>query len=150
MLLYRMSRYCYLSVSFLGPTLSLALRHLMRIYSGCDISPKAQISTDLKLPHPLGVVIGDGVVVKDRVMIWQHVTLGSHGKVGENLVYPIVDSGARIYAKASIIGDVNIGKDSIIGAHALVLNDVPSGMVAMGVPAKNHPLRKKNENCSKA
>jgi len=134
--LYRLSRYFRLKVPIVGGQLSVIIRHALRVYSSCDISPLAVIEKDVSFMHPTGVVIGDGVIVRSGTKIWQQVTLGSHGKTGEEMCYPMIGNNVRIYAKSSIIGGVLIGENAIIGAHSLVLCDVPSGRTAAGVPAK--------------
>jgi len=88
------------------------------------------------MPHPIGVIIGDGVVIKDNVMIFQQVTLGSHGKRTEEMRYPVIESGVKIYAGAKIIGGVTIGENAIIGANSVVNVDVPAGATAVGIPCK--------------
>ncbi len=133
--LYRLSRVC-LKLPVGGWLFSKFFRHLIRVASGCDISPKAIIGKKVRLIHPLGIVIGDGVIIHDNVRIWQQVTVGSHGKKGEELAYPEIGENVRIYAKASIIGSVTIGEDATIGAHSLVMRDVPKGKTAIGIPAK--------------
>jgi len=107
----------------------------MRIYSGCDISPRAKIGRNLTLPHPIGIVIGEGVVVGDNVMIWQHVTLGSKGRTGEPFQYPSVGNNVRIFVGATVIGSVRIGVGATVGAHSLVLHDVPDHATVAGCPA---------------
>ena len=108
----------------------------MLIYSGCDISPKAVIGKNISLPHPLGIVIGEKVTIGDNVKIWQHVTLGSTGKRDKEFTYPVIGNNVRIFTGATIIGNVKIGDHATIGAHALVLTDVPKGATAIGSPAK--------------
>jgi len=133
--LYRVMHFLHTRVPRSG-FLVQAIRHFMRIYSSCDISPKAVIGMNFKMPHPLCVVIGDGVVVGDDVKIWQQVTLGSHGKKGHEMSYPVIENGARIYVGSTIIGGVTVGENALIGAHSLVLADVPAGKTAVGSPAK--------------
>ena len=134
--LYRLSRFFRIKLPVIGTQLSVITRYVLRVYSSCDISPLAVIEKDVSFMHPTGVVIGDGVIVRSGTKIWQQVTLGSHGKKGEDMCYPTIGNNVRIYAKASIIGGVLIGESAIIGAHSLVLCDVPSGRKAAGVPAK--------------
>lgn len=134
--LYRLSRFFRLKVPFVGGQLSVIIQHFLRIYSGCDISPLAEIKKGVRLPHPIGIVIGDGVQIGTGTKIWQQVTLGSHGKLGGGFAYPIIGEHVFIYAKASIIGGARVGDNAVIGAHSLVLCDVPSGRAAAGVPAK--------------
>ncbi len=135
LLLYRLSRHVYLNWGAVGRFLAYALRHIMRVYTSCDISPLAQIDKGVKFPHPLCIVIGDGVKIGKGTMIWQQVTLGSHGRFGIEADYPVIGTNVRIYANASILGAVSIGNDAVIGAHAVVTKNVPSGMVAYGIPA---------------
>ena len=134
--LYRLSRYCRFNVPIVGAAMSVLIRHFMRFYTSCDISPLAIIEPRVTFPHPTGVVVGDGVVIHSGAKIWQQVTIGSHGKLGHGMKYPVIGNNVRIYAKASVIGGVCIGDSAVIGAHSLVLNDVPAGQTAIGVPAR--------------
>lgn len=134
--LYRASRFCYLKLPYIGSALALCIRHFMRFYTGCDLSPMAIIEVGVKFPHPLGIVIGDGVHIKSGAKLWQQVTIGSHGKAGEEMAYPLIESDVRIYAKASVIGAVHVCDCAIVGAHSLVLEDVPAHGIVVGVPAK--------------
>jgi serine O-acetyltransferase len=93
------------------------------------------IGKNIKLPHPLGIVIGAGVVIKDNVTIFQQVTLGGKGGF-HKLDYPIIENNVIIYAGAKILGSVTIGQNSIIGANSVVLSDIPPDSVAVGVPAR--------------
>jgi serine O-acetyltransferase len=105
---------------------------LTRLIFSCEISYRATISRDVKFPHHgLGVVIGDGVVVGARSKILQNVTLGGRGSAG----VPRIGSDVLIGAGACILGDVTVGDGARIGANAVVLNDVPAGGLALGVPA---------------
>lgn len=103
----------------------------------CYISYKAKFGANLKLPHPVGIVIGDGVTVGNNVTIFQNVTLGA-ARMGEGVqgLYPKIEDGAVIFAGAKIIGAVNIGKNAIVAANAVVLHDIPENTVAVGIPAK--------------
>lgn len=103
---------------------------------GCDISYNAVIGKNLRLPHPIGIVIGEGVVIKDNVMIFQQVTFGSHGKKGLENKYPVIENGVKIFAGAKIIGGITIGENAIIGANSVVLDDVPANSTVVGIPAK--------------
>lgn len=133
--LYRIMRYLHLNVPYSGIIVT-ALRHFMRAYSSCDISPKAVVGRNLMLTHPLCVVIGEGVVIGDNVKIWQQVTLGSHGKAGQGMSYPVIKDSVKIFVGSTVIGGVTVGCNATIGAHSLVLTDVPAGKTAVGSPAK--------------
>lgn len=103
---------------------------------GCDISYNSFIGKNVKMPHPIGIVIGDGVIIKNNVKIFQQVTFGSHGKKGETLSYPTIEENATIYAGAKIIGSIVIGKNAVIGANSVVNIDVPANSLAVGIPCK--------------
>ncbi|MDP0498062.1 MAG: serine acetyltransferase [Verrucomicrobiota bacterium JB024] len=133
--MYRLMHACY-KKPVLGPTLAQAIRCFIRIYASCDIAPSAVIGRNLRLPHPLCIVIGDKVQIGDNVMIWQQCTLGSHGRKELECDYPVIEDGVRIYTGATVIGGIRLGKGCRIGAHALVTHDVPAEKTAVGIPAK--------------
>jgi serine O-acetyltransferase len=136
MLNYHVGKRFSKSRFFVNRQIGRYLKTRMILKRGCDISYNAQIGNNLKLPHPLGIVIGEGVVVRDNVKIFQNVTLGSHGRSGVGQKYPIVEPGVRIYAGAIIIGGVTIGENAIIGANAVVNIDVPPNTIAVGIPCR--------------
>lgn len=107
------------------------LRHkrLSRL-TGTDIRLGVTIGTGLQLPHPNGVVIHEDARIGDDCMIMQQVTIGMiRGPV------PVIGSKVYIGAGAKVLGGVTIGDGAAIGANAVVLSDVPTGHVAVGVPA---------------
>jgi len=102
----------------------------------CQISFNATIGKGVRFAHPIGIIIGEGVIIKDNVTIWQQVTLGSHGKKGENLDYPIIENNVKIFAGAKIFGGITVGENAVIGANAVVFKDVPADSIAVGIPAR--------------
>lgn len=116
---------------------SVIYKRKINVRFSCFLSPQAQIGEGLKLPHPVGIVIGDGVQIGKRVIIYQGVTIGA-GRVGEgvNGLYPKIGNDVIIYAGAKVIGNINIGDGAVIGANAVVIADVPKGGVVVGVPAR--------------
>ncbi len=114
-----------------------------RFLTGIEIHPSAKIGKNLFIDHGMGVVIGETSEIEDNVTIYHMVTLGGispsinsdnqrnvkrHPTLKENVV---VGSGAQI------LGPVVVGKNSKIGANAVVTNDVPENAVMVGIPAKN-------------
>lgn len=97
----------------------------------CILSPNAEIGRNLKLPHPMGVIVGLNAKIGENCTIYQQVTIGQ-----KNNKFPIIGDNVTIYAGAKIIGDIKIGDNSIIGANAVVINDVAENSVAVGVPAR--------------
>lgn len=133
---HRLGKYFYFRSTKVTTLLAKRYKYILISRRGCDISYKAVIGKNLKLPHPHGIVIGDGVIIQDNVKIWHQVTLGSHGKSGEPLAYPIVEDGVKIYPGAKIIGGITIGKNAIIGANTVVNIDIPKGATAVGTPCR--------------
>ena len=97
------------------------------------------------MPHPNGIIIGQGVSIGNDVVIYHQVTLGGarrgDWRAGR---YPAVGDNTVIFAGAKIVGAVSVGNDCVIGANAVVNRDVPPHHVAVGIPAVCHP-RKQNE-----
>jgi len=111
-------------------------RRIEKTY-GIYINVDAQISPGLSLPHPVGIVIGQGVKIDENVVIYQNVTLGGARRgdwKAKN--YPSIGSDTVIFSGAVIVGKVSIGKNCVIGANAVVTKDVPDNATAVGVPAK--------------
>lgn len=111
---------------------------------GPDIHPAARLGTGVMLDHGSGIVIGETAVVEDDVTILQNVTLGGTGKVAGDR-HPKVRRGVMIGAGANILGNVEIGAFSMIGAGSVVLKDVPPWCSVAGVPAQIVRLHPENE-----
>lgn len=117
--------------------LAKLLSIFIRLVFSCQISPGAKFGRNPVLAYGgLGVIIHGSTVVGDNVSIGAHVTLG--GNFGKGGV-PKIGNRVHIGPGAKILGPVTIGDDAVIGANAVVLNNVPSKGFAAGVPAKIIP-----------
>lgn len=106
-----------------------------RFLTGIEIHPGAKIAPGVFIDHGMGVVIGETAEVERDVVLFHGVTLGGTGKdTGKR--HPTVRQGAFISANAQILGPIEIGAGSKIGAGAVVLEDIPADATAVGVPAK--------------
>lgn len=106
-------------------------------FNGCDISPECRIGEGLKLPHPVGIVIGPCRIGRNA-MILQNVTIGMRRfSDDENSPdsYPDIGDDVTISSGAAILGGVRVGRGSLIGANAVVMSDLPDSCLAVGVPA---------------
>lgn len=101
--------------------------------SGCHISIGADIGAGLAMPHPVGIVIGEGSRIGRNVSIYQNVTIGRLRPDGG---YPAIEDGVTIYAGAVLIGPITVGKGAVVGANSVVLKDIPPFHIAAGVPAR--------------
>ncbi|GHB22044.1 serine O-acetyltransferase [Shewanella indica] len=108
---------------------------LLRKY-GVEICKGALLSKSLILRHPVGIVIGGGAVIKERVTIHQGVTLGAKDfNENGNSVFckQIINDDVIIGAGAKILGNVEIGKNSVVSANAVVTKNVPENSIVVGV-----------------
>jgi serine O-acetyltransferase len=117
-----------------GKLISALIGLFASLLTGCYLNPKAKIAGGLNLPHPIGVVIGDGVTVGKNVRIYQNVTLGSRA-VGTD-AYPLVEDDVTLFPNSVITGHITIGRGAVVGAGSIVLKDVPPGAKAVGNPAR--------------
>lgn len=114
----------------------------MRQKYACYISYKADFGDNLKLPHPVAIVIGDGAVIGDNVTIYQNVTIGAARMgEGEKGLYPSIGNHAVIFAGAKLLGPIRVGENAVVAANAVVLADVPANCVAAGIPATIRPRK---------
>jgi len=102
---------------------------------GVDINPAARIGRGVMIDHGTGVVIGETAVVEDDVSMLQGVTLGGTGKEQGDR-HPKIRRGVMIGAGAKILGNIEVGAFSRVGAGSVVLKDVPERCTVAGVPAK--------------
>lgn len=97
----------------------------------CWISYGSEIGKNFSLPHPIGVVIGEGVRIGDNVTIYQNVTLGR--KIKDIPNYPTIGNNVTIYCNSVVVGDVSIGNNTIIGCNTTVLKSVEQNSKCVGV-----------------
>ena len=116
-------------------TMALFLQNRASEVFGVDIHPAAQIKGGVMIDHATGVVIGETSKIDENVSIFQGVTLGGRG-TEEGDRHPKIKSGVSIYASSTILGNITIGKNSVVAAGSLVLKDVDSDTTVAGVPAK--------------
>jgi len=107
--------------------------------TGAEIDPAAEIGPGCHISHSAGVTIGRGVRIGSNVWILHNVTLGGRGaspfNEGEE-GYPRIGHHVTLYTGVTVLGNVEIGDNAVVGAHSLVLESLPPGCLAYGVPAK--------------
>jgi serine O-acetyltransferase len=102
---------------------------------GVDIHPAAKIGKGVMFDHATGIVVGETAVIEDNVSILQNVTLGGTGNESGDR-HPKVRKNVMVGAGSKILGNIEIGKGSKVGAGSVVLNDVPEHVTVAGVPAQ--------------
>ncbi|SDN40504.1 serine O-acetyltransferase [Desulfonauticus submarinus] len=116
--------------------------------TGIDIHPGAEIGKSFFIDHGTGTVIGETCIIGNNVRIYQGVTLGakSFPKDEKNMLvkglprHPIVEDEVIIYAGATILGRVTIGRGSIIGGNVWITHDVAPGTVVRQAKRENYKL----------
>jgi serine O-acetyltransferase len=113
--------------------------------TGIDIHPGATIGERFFIDHGTGVVIGETAIIGRNVRLYQAVTLGAKrfeadasGALAKNYPrHPIVEDDVVIYAGATVLGRVTIGKGSSIGGNVWLTRDVPPGSSITQAKARN-------------
>lgn len=111
------------------------LSHISRFLTGIEIHPGAKIGRRFFIDHGSGVVIGETSEIGDDVLIYQGVIFGGV-TLQKKKRHPTVGNNVMIGAGTIILGPIVIGNGARIGAASLVVHDVPSGALAVGVPAR--------------
>ena len=117
------------------PLIPRIISNISRFFTGIEIHPAARIGRRFFIDHGMGVVIGATTIIGNDVLLYQGVTLGGtgneHGKrhptLGDNIV---VGSGAKV------LGNIEIGSNSRIGAGSVVVDSVPENSTVVGIPGR--------------
>lgn len=102
--------------------------------TGIDIHPRAQIGRSFMVDHGTGVVIGATSVIGENVKIYQGVTLGARSfPLDENgnpikgiQRHPVIGDNVIIYAQATLLGNIEVGANSVIGGNVWLTTSVPA------------------------
>ncbi|KOF56917.1 serine acetyltransferase [Clostridium sp. DMHC 10] len=129
---YRVAHYFYNHKMFF---IARLISQTSRFFTGIEIHPGAKIGKGLFIDHGMGVVIGETAEVGDNVVMYHGSTLGGTGK-DKGKRHPTIGNNVMIGSGAKVLGPINVGDGSKIGANAVVLKDVPANVTAVGVPAK--------------
>ncbi len=146
---YRIAHELYLKQVPLIPRIMSECAHAQ---TGIDIHPGARIGRNFFIDHGTGVVIGETTVIGDNVKIYQGATLGAlsfpkdeRGRIikgGKR--HPTIEDNVTIYAEATILGNVVVGKGAVIGGNVWIRESVPAGVtVTMANPDLVYTKHKK-------
>jgi serine O-acetyltransferase len=117
--------------------LARLVNHVSRFLTAIDIHPGAKIGRNFFIDHGF-VVIGETAEIGDNVTMYQGSTLGgtnpTNGMGGKR--HPTLGDGVIVSLGAAILGPLQVGAGSRIGANAVVTKDVPEGATMLGIPAK--------------
>jgi serine O-acetyltransferase len=127
---YRIAHELYLKQVPLIPRIMTEYAHSR---TGIDIHPGAKIGRNFFVDHGTGVVVGETSVIGNNVRFYQGVSLIAVSIPKEAQIikhakrHPTIEDDVTIYAEATILGNVTIGKGSVIGGNVWIRNSVPPG-----------------------
>ena len=130
---YRIAHELYLKDVPLIPRIMTECAHAK---TGIDIHPGATIGKNFFIDHGTGVVIGETTIIGNNVKLYQGTTLGAmsfpkdeRGRIikgGKR--HPTIEDDVTIYAEATILGDITIGKGAVISGNVWIKESVPPGV----------------------
>lgn len=132
-----------------APLIARIIAEIAHSATAIDIHPGASIGQNFFVDHGSGVVIGETAVIGDRVRIYQAVTLGARsfpseedGSLKKGIArHPIVEDDVVIYAGATILGRVTVGRGAVIGGNVWLTESVSPGSVIHQAFAEKERVR---------
>lgn len=126
---YRIAHFFYrLKLFFLARLIS----ELARFLTGIEIHPGAKIGRRLVIDHGMGIVIGETAEIGDDCIIFHGVTLGGKDFKAQKR-HPTLGDRVLVGAHSILLGPIQIGSDSQIGAGSIVTKDIPSHSMVTGI-----------------
>ena len=111
------------------------LSQLGRSLTGVEIHPGATIGHGVFIDHGMGVVIGETAEVGDRCLLYQGVTLGGTGK-DDGKRHPTLANNVVIGAGAKVLGAIEVGTNTRVGAGSVVVRNVEADCTVVGIPGR--------------
>ncbi|MCQ2554284.1 MAG: serine O-acetyltransferase [Clostridia bacterium] len=111
--------------------------------TGIDINPGAEIGKSFFIDHGTGIVVGETTVIGDNVKLYQSVTLGAISTRGGISLkgkkrHPSIGNNVTIYAGASVLGNVYIGDNCVLGSNTFVTTDLKENTIVTIEPEQKH------------
>ncbi|HGY5535066.1 MAG TPA: serine O-acetyltransferase, partial [Prochlorococcus sp.] len=117
------------------PLLPRLLSQFTRSLTGIEIHPGARIGHGVFIDHGMGVVIGETTEIGNRCLLYQGVTLGGTGKE-HGKRHPTLAENVVVGAGAKVLGAIQVGANTRIGAGSVVVRDVESNSTVVGIPGR--------------
>ena len=133
--LHRLSHRLWRGAWPLGKLLARLISQLGRWFTGIEIHPGARIGQGVFIDHGMGVVIGETAVVGDQCLLYQGVTLGGTGKA-HGKRHPTLEPNVVVGAGAKVLGAIQVGANTRIGAGSVVVRDVEPDSTVVGIPGR--------------
>lgn len=140
---YRLLEYCRERPSLIRQVIKSILvvfKPIVNGMSGARISPGATIGGGVLLHQSTGVLIASGTVIGENCTFFSG-TCVVYKANSKGSGAPIIGDNVKLMVGCKVIGEVRVGNDTFVGANAVVVTDIPSYSIAVGVPAKSSPRR---------
>ena len=110
------------------------LYKFIQVITGIELPCEVTVGKNFRIDHFGGIIISGFASFGDNCVIRDGVTVGLRRV--DDPVAPQIGNNVDIGTGAKVLGGITIGDDVVIGANAVVLEDVPSNSIAVGVPAR--------------
>jgi len=114
------------------------LFRVVETLTGVSFTKAVEIGSGLRIHHFGNIFIHSGVKIGSRCTLRQGVTIGNRE---ENGPVPVLGNDVELGAYAQVLGGIRLGDGARVGAMSVVLQDVPPGATAVGIPAKILPAK---------
>jgi serine O-acetyltransferase len=119
---------------------------ILKILTGVEIHPGADIGNSFFIDHGIGTVVGETAKIGNNCILFHNVTLGGTGKHKKKR-HPTLGNNVLVGAGATLLGPIKIGNNVMIGAETFVImQDIPNKCTVVGVPGKIVRLNNKKTN----
>ena len=131
-----------------APLIARMISEIAHSLTGIEIHPGARIGDSFFIDHGTGVVIGETAEIGRKVRLYQAVTLGAKSfpvdeqgtLVKGNLRHPIVEDDVVVYAGATILGRITVGRGSTIGGNVWLTHNIPAGSQITQAQMRNEKM----------
>ncbi len=111
------------------PFIPRMMSEMVHSQTGIDIHPGAEIAPYCSIDHGTGLIIGETTVIGEHVSLYQNVTLGAKDVTPEyrgQKRHPTIGSHVVIYAGATVLGDIEVGDNTVIGGNVILFESCPA------------------------
>ncbi|MDD4899721.1 MAG: serine O-acetyltransferase [Candidatus Omnitrophica bacterium] len=136
---YRICRWLYLKRI---PLLHIFIQRFSELVTGVSIPPTVEIGKGLLIEHFGGIVLNGKTKIGEFSTISHQVTIGNRRPGGGS---PVIGDHVYLCVGAKVLGDIQIGNHSVIGANSVLLESVPANSVVAGIPGRIVKMFKDNQ-----
>lgn len=122
---------------------------LVEIVWGVEIKPKTKIGWGMRIFHPTGIIINPGSIIGKNLILRQGITIGNkfNKYTGEESNCPIIGDDVEFGAHCTIIGDIRVGDNVLLGAMSFVDFNVPDSAIIAAPRAILLRIRDDQKEC---